>query len=121
LKRKTIVTGFNANLANRNPRSPAARPDSRREAQLLPIRFKYGWLSYGWPRFTLLRRLSPYAKTGLLICYTGSASLSFLLHDHQNSVFARREPPGMEGRGRVGRKIAVQRSKEFPGFRFFLA
>ena len=48
-------------------------------------------------------------------------SLSFLLHDHQNSAFARREPPGMEGRGRVGRKIVVQCSEKFRGFRFLLA
>ena len=34
-------------------------------------------------------------------------TLLFLLHDHQDSLFARRQPPGVEGRGRVGRKIAV--------------
>jgi hypothetical protein len=45
----------------------------------------------------------------------------FLLHDHQDSVFARRQPLGMEGRGRVGGKIAVQRSEKFRCFRFFLA
>ena len=45
----------------------------------------------------------------------------FLLHGHQDSAFARRQPPGMEGGGRVGRKIEVQRSKKFRGLRFFLA
>lgn len=48
-------------------------------------------------------------------------TLLFLLHDHQDSLFARRQPPGVEGRGRVGRKIAVQRSEKLRGFRFFLA
>jgi hypothetical protein len=43
------------------------------------------------------------------------------LHDHQNSIFARRQPGGMEGRGRVGWKIAVQRNEKFHGFRLFLA
>jgi len=50
-----------------------------------------------------------------------SIILSFLVHHHQDSVFARRHPRGMEGRRCVLRKIAVQRGEKFRGFRFFLA